>query len=254
MGKVIAMTKCPFHGDTDPSLAIYDDGYYCFGCHAKGKLQPWMVDIAHQKPFKQSSITTIKQLRNIEQYDYRYETSAKQFFKDRDIRLDIAKECELKYYQDKLMSPIYNYHGDISGRQIRYIYRKPKYRLLPILQHKQKLYPKYCRMLPDIPITTACWVVESVYDGAKLYQGTSLPSIAILGTKMPESLLMNMARTSKIYDTKWLLYLDPDAHVISRLLSEKMIQYGLDGKTIMSNKKPYEQLDEDLEELANDML
>ena len=33
-----------------------------------------------------------------------------------------------------------------------------------------------------------------------------------------------------------------------------MIQYGLDGKTIMSNKKPYEQLDEDLEELANDML
>lgn len=29
---------CPFHGDTNASLCIYDDNsFYCFGCKAKGK-------------------------------------------------------------------------------------------------------------------------------------------------------------------------------------------------------------------------
>jgi hypothetical protein len=56
MGKVIAMTRCPFHGDTDPSLAIYDNGYYCFGCHKSGKLEQWMIDLAHEKPVTESSL------------------------------------------------------------------------------------------------------------------------------------------------------------------------------------------------------
>jgi len=208
MGQLIVMTKCPFHGDTDPSLAIYEDGYYCFGCHAKGKLLQWMIDLAHQKPFKQLSINTIKQLRNIEQYDYRYDDKAKEFFKKRNIREDIAKEFEFRYHSSKILSPLYDYDGDISGRQVRYTNRKPKYRLLPILKDKKKVYPRYTRVLPTVPIEGACWIVESVYDAAKLYQGTSLPSIAILGTKMPDSLLMKMFITSQVYKTKWIVYLD----------------------------------------------
>ena len=30
------MALCPFHDDHNPSLRLYDDHYYCFGCHAHG--------------------------------------------------------------------------------------------------------------------------------------------------------------------------------------------------------------------------
>ena len=60
--------------------------------------------------------------------------------------------------------------------------------------------------------------------------------------------------TAQIYHTKWIVYLDPDAQVISRLITDKMLQYGLNGNTILSDKKPYENTDEELEDLANDIL
>src|SRR5262249_54349563 len=28
--------RCPFHDDDTPSLHVYDDHYYCFGCHKHG--------------------------------------------------------------------------------------------------------------------------------------------------------------------------------------------------------------------------
>ncbi len=31
-----SMARCPFHPDRTPSLRLYDDHYYCFGCHAHG--------------------------------------------------------------------------------------------------------------------------------------------------------------------------------------------------------------------------
>ena len=30
------MVRCPFHEDHIPSLRLYDDHFYCFGCHAHG--------------------------------------------------------------------------------------------------------------------------------------------------------------------------------------------------------------------------
>lgn len=30
------MALCPFHEDHSPSLRLYRDHYYCFGCHAHG--------------------------------------------------------------------------------------------------------------------------------------------------------------------------------------------------------------------------
>ena len=30
------MARCPFHPDKTPSLKLYDDHYFCFGCHAHG--------------------------------------------------------------------------------------------------------------------------------------------------------------------------------------------------------------------------
>ena len=36
---------CPFHAETKPSLHIYPDHYYCFGCHAYGDHIDWLMQI-----------------------------------------------------------------------------------------------------------------------------------------------------------------------------------------------------------------
>ena len=40
------MSKCPFHGDKDASLKVYDDirrGWHCYGCHAGGDVIDFAV-------------------------------------------------------------------------------------------------------------------------------------------------------------------------------------------------------------------
>lgn len=254
MGQVIAMTKCPFHGDTDPSLAIYENGFYCFGCHKSGRLEQWMTDLAHQKPVNNSSINTIKYMKDIEEYTYKYTDKAKEFLKKRKIRIDIAKECGIKNYNTKLLVPLYNMEGVTSGKQVRFLDRKPKYRLLPKIKHKQHEYPTYSRVLPDVEFGEGAFIVESVYDAARLYQATSLPSIAILGTNMRNDLIQSMYMLSRAHDTKWIIYFDPDAHVISRLIADKLMNSGLRGATIMSDSKPYEETDESLLSMVEEVL
>jgi DNA polymerase I-like protein with 3'-5' exonuclease and polymerase domains len=39
------MILCPFHGETKPSMRIYPDHYYCFGCHAHGDHVDWLVKV-----------------------------------------------------------------------------------------------------------------------------------------------------------------------------------------------------------------
>lgn len=36
------MTCCPFHTDDDPSMKLYDDHYYCFGCEEHGDVIDFM--------------------------------------------------------------------------------------------------------------------------------------------------------------------------------------------------------------------
>ena len=39
------MILCPFHGETKPSMRIYRDHYYCFGCGACGDHVDWLVQV-----------------------------------------------------------------------------------------------------------------------------------------------------------------------------------------------------------------
>ena len=39
------MVLCPFHGETKPSMQIYPDHYYCFGCGAYGDHVDWLVQV-----------------------------------------------------------------------------------------------------------------------------------------------------------------------------------------------------------------
>lgn len=38
------MYPCPFHQDDQPSLAVYSNGYHCFGCGKKGDALQWLMD------------------------------------------------------------------------------------------------------------------------------------------------------------------------------------------------------------------
>jgi DNA primase len=254
MGKVIAMTKCPFHGDTDPSLAIYENGYYCFGCHKSGKLEQWMTDLAHQKPVSQSSINTISVAKNVEQYTYMYSQLAIKFFEDRKILTTTAEEFGCKYNDNKLLLETWDMAANLTGRQIRFLNRKPKYRLVPVVRHKTKVYPTYTRCLPEEEIKDYCFIVESVYDAMRMWQGTGFPSVAILGTNIKTSLLMQLSILSKLRNTTFIVYFDPDAKVITKLISDKMRAYGLRTVEIYPKLKPYEYTDNELESQINEVL
>ena len=39
------MVLCPFHGETKPSMRIYRDHYYCFGCGEYGDHSDWLIPI-----------------------------------------------------------------------------------------------------------------------------------------------------------------------------------------------------------------
>ena len=213
-----------------------------------------MIDIAHQKPINKSSINTIKYMKDTEEYTYQYNEDTKKFLKQRKIRIDIAKELGIKNYKDKLLVPLYDIEGNQHGKQVRFLNRKPKYRLLPKIKNKKHIYPTYTRCLPDLEFGPGAFIVESVYDAARLYQATSLPSIAILGTNMRNDLIQAMYMLSKINDTKWIIYFDPDAHVVSRIIADKLLSCGLNGSTIMSDRKPYEETDEELLSLVEEVL
>ena len=38
------MIHCPFHDDRNPSLKVYKDGWYCFGCHRYGDVIQWVEE------------------------------------------------------------------------------------------------------------------------------------------------------------------------------------------------------------------
>ena len=144
--------------------------------------------------------------------------------------------------------------ANLSGRQIRFLNRKPKYRLVPVVRHKTKVYPTYTRCLPEEEIKDYCFIVESVYDAMRMWQGTGFPSVAILGTNIKTSLLMQLSILSKLRNTTFIIYFDPDAKVITKLISDKMRAYGLRTVEIYPELKPYEYTDSELESQINEVL
>jgi DNA primase len=43
----IHMMRCPFHGDTDASFAIYEDHYHCFACSWHGDPVKFVKEITN---------------------------------------------------------------------------------------------------------------------------------------------------------------------------------------------------------------
>lgn len=87
-------TKCPFHQERTPSMKLYDDHFYCFGCQSSGDaitlveklfgLQPLEAAKKLQHDFGLAEVS----------YDYRKEAS-----KYRDRQKSIRKELEFKKWK-----------------------------------------------------------------------------------------------------------------------------------------------------------
>ena len=43
---------CPFHQERTPSLKLYDDHFYCFGCHATGDVVTLAAGLLGLKPYE----------------------------------------------------------------------------------------------------------------------------------------------------------------------------------------------------------
>lgn len=50
------MARCPFHEDHTPSLKLYPDHYYCFGCHAHGDVIDLLAKLASIRPVASARI------------------------------------------------------------------------------------------------------------------------------------------------------------------------------------------------------
>ncbi|CCF85054.1 CHC2 zinc finger domain-containing protein [Nitrolancea hollandica] len=49
-----SMAVCPFHNDKTPSLAIYANGYKCFGCDAHGDVFDWLKIFRNIREFPEA--------------------------------------------------------------------------------------------------------------------------------------------------------------------------------------------------------
>ena len=50
------MVRCPFHEDHIPSLRLYDDHFYCFGCHAHGDAVDLVVRLTGCRPIEAARV------------------------------------------------------------------------------------------------------------------------------------------------------------------------------------------------------
>ena len=231
MGKVVAMTKCPYHDDSSPSLAIYPDGYYCFGCKKSGKLEPWMTDLVTKEDSRPKYKTEI----NRDKFNIDYNANVQEFFEQRGISSKLAQLYGITANETQLCIPAYDFDGSVHGHQIRNLFSGPKYKSIP---YKDK-YARYSwvdmQVVTDMPIrgTPVCMIVESVVD-ALVVNKLGLPAMALLGTNIPTEII------PFFNSYKVLVLFDPDATVISSYLQDVIGAYGIDTRSVPLTKKPYE--------------
>ena len=233
MGQVIAMANCPWHDDRNPSLAIYENGYYCFGCHKKGTLLPWMTEIVHGVDHR-----VTKKLPRVDelQYEFVYSEDIVQFFDDRQIDIEQARDYGIRAKSNSILIPCYDMDTDLIGYQKRDVTgdSKNKYITIPY----NDVYPEYSFSANGETLSRLDNVVlvESVID-ALYINDVGYKAIALLGTTLRSKellyLLANMG-------TACVALFDPDANVIASYLCDKLDAHGIPVSNIVTNKKPYE--------------
>jgi len=50
------MVRCPFHEDHTPSMKLYEDHYYCFGCHTHGDVVDLYARLGKLRPIEAAQV------------------------------------------------------------------------------------------------------------------------------------------------------------------------------------------------------
>ncbi len=237
MSRVVRMIKCVFHKDTQPSLAIYQDGsYYCFGCHKFGKDSNALGGVT--KVYTNAS----KTVENIDRYLSRYNTHIVRELRARGISPELARQYGIKGHptKPKVYIPCYDIYGIAAGALVRTWGTQTKYFTIAYQQ-----IPRYSCIFPSL-FMSKLWIVESVFDGLSLYKKTGLAGIALLGTHLRDESLFSYLVSSTCY-----VYFDPDAVFTASALVNRLWLHGIDAVLIDSNKKPTEITGEELSYMFN---
>ena len=230
MGQVIAMARCPYHDDNTPSLAIYDNGYYCFGCKKSGSLEPWMTDLITGN----DSTDKYKRPVNLDKFSPILTPDVISFFSDRGITKSAARQYGVSCTETQVCIPSYNFDGYIHGYQVRNLKSGPKYKSLPVDgKYASYSYVDLCDKVHLLEQARGIALVESVVDGLCCNK-IGVPAIALLGTTLPLSIIPHLT------DLRVFILFDPDALVIASHMQDKLGSYGVDAWVLDVGVKPYE--------------
>ena len=124
-------TKCPFHGDTSPSLVLYDkteDGagwdYHCFSCGAHGNAMTMMSSLK----ISQSDEHAVEMLMRDFDMQFPDKVTLVEFCKFKGLDYDFAKDNGWKTSQQGVEIPFYGIKHDVLTTKIRVKYQgKDKY-------------------------------------------------------------------------------------------------------------------------------
>ena len=95
-------TNCPFHQERTPSMKLYDDHFYCFGCQSSGDAITLV-----EKLFGLQPLDAAKKIQNdfgLAEVSYDYKKEASMY---RERQKSIRKELELKKWKAATLSDSY---------------------------------------------------------------------------------------------------------------------------------------------------
>lgn len=203
MGNLYNMVRCPFHGDNDPSCAVYENNgkhdYYCWGCKRHGKARDLTergINIHDHTIHRSNGIATLQKecqllSSSIVNYDeIKYSERQEMFLHNHSVPKLVARKYGIVPHGiDRLYIPIYNEFGIGRGHQLRTIVKTdkiPKYILLPNKGSTE--YPNLAvidqRNRLILGQTNTIIIVESVLDALYLETTMDQPVVAILGHKL----------------------------------------------------------------------
>lgn len=219
---------CPFHDDTNASLAVYDNNtYHCFGCGKSGKVNDHVLgQIDHSTEYTAPKV---------HRKDYNGLTNkGLDFLESRNIS---AKQAVRYGVQEKpghsLLFPIYDLTGKTTGSLIRYLNnQKMKYKVLP----NNGRYPAYGNVFIDNK-ADRIYIVESIIDALSLYSREYIPSFVLLGTEIIPELVFILTTLNRYV----MVYFDPDAYLKAYIIRDMLKHnYNIEAEVIENGRKPYE--------------
>jgi DNA primase len=156
--------KCPFHNDKNPSLAIYEDSFHCFGCGAHGDVIDFVARYFNLEPLE--AVYRLAEDFNVPLPEEKRLTKKEKKKIQQRIK---QKQEEDKLYNDflKAVDETYDYLCELNHlyTKIKQVINDPKDLELPEFAeacHNQDLINYWLDLLLEGNIQDKLFVVEEV--------------------------------------------------------------------------------------------